>query len=113
MKKILFLLLLACCAALNAEDCVKNSDACTAGSKTMSPFLAASALPKQAAAAPVKRTALAGPAAAQAAAEPAQPQVPAPEAAKTSSSPLWLLFVGGGFVGLYFYLGGKRKKGKK
>ena len=31
MKKIILPLLLACCASLHAEDCAKNSDACSAG----------------------------------------------------------------------------------
>jgi hypothetical protein len=119
MKKIIFTLLLACCAALNAEDCSKSTDACTAGGKKtiLSPFLAASSQPLKAAPA-------AAPAVKAAPAVPPAPEVPAPAApaaapaplqdrAGNISSPLWLLLVGGGLAGLYFYLGGKKKKGKR
>ena len=114
MKKILLPLLLACCATLNAEDCAKNTDACTAGKKTIvSPFLAASARPLKTAE-PVKKDPAPRPAPLAApATAPVQAPVPAryPE---TSSSPLWLLLVGAGIAGLYFYLGGKKaKKAKK
>jgi len=121
MKKIIFPLLLACCSVLNAaEDCAKNTDACTAGKKTVvSPFLAASAQPvkkaKAAAITPAKKTAPEVKPAPQPAVEassvPAAAQAPAP--AGTTSSPLWLLLVGAGLAGLYFYLGGKNRKGKK
>ena len=119
MKKILLPLLLACCSALNAaEDCAKNADACAAGKKTIvSPFLAASAQPvkKAAAIVPAKKAAPAVQPAPQPAVEassaPAAAQVPAP--AGNTSSPLWLLLVGAGLAGLYFYLGGKNRKGKR
>lgn len=124
MKKILFPLLLACCSALNAaEDCSRSADACSAGKKTIvSPFLAASAQPRKAAPAPVAKKAAAVLPAPQAVAVSSSPaaaaapvQAPAPvlPPAKTTSSPLWLLLVGAGLVGLYFYLGGKNRKGKK
>ena len=119
MKKIFLPLLLACCSALYAvEDCAKNTDACTAGKKTVvSPFLAASAQPvkKAAAIVPAKKREPEIKAAPQPAVEasssPAAAQVPAP--AGNTSSPLWLLLVGAGLAGLYFYLGGKSRKGKK
>jgi hypothetical protein len=121
MKKIILPLLLACCSALNAaEDCAKNADACSAGKKTIvSPFLAASAQPAKKAAAPAvpaKKAASAAqpvqPAAAAAPADPAAAQAPVQDAGR-ASSPLWLLLVGAGLAALYFYLGGKNKKGKK
>lgn len=115
MKKIIFPLLLACCAVLHAEDCAKNSDACSAGSKPVSPFLAASAQPVKTTAAPaaVKPAPAVQPAQAPLAATAAVPApAPAPEAG-TSSNPLWLLFIGAVFAALYFYLGGKKKRGKR
>lgn len=116
MKKIIFPLLLACCATLHAEDCAKNSDACSAGAKHASPFLAASAQPVVTTAAPAAVKAAPAvrqvqPAQAPLAAPAAVP-APAPEAG-TYSSPLWLLFIGAVFAGLYFYLGGNKKRGKK
>lgn len=118
MKKILFPLLLACCLPLSAEDCAKSSDACSAGSKSSSPFLAASAQPAKTAAAPVvpaKKTAPVAQPAVPARTDSAADVIPAPEkeGAGKLSSPLWLLLVGGGLAGLYFYLGGKKKKGKR
>ena len=117
MKKIIFPLLLACCATLHAEDCAKNSDACSAGAKAVSPFLAASAQPvvttaaHAAAVKPAPVVPQVQPAQAPLAATAAVP-APAPEAG-TYSSPLWILFIGAVFAGLYFYLGGKKKRGKR
>lgn len=122
MKKILFPVLLACCSALNAaEDCAKNADACSAGNKTIvSPFLAASAQAQKAAPAPVpavKKPSLSVQPVQQVAVSTAvvPPAVPVSSQAgpRSVSSPLWLLLVGAGLVGLYFYLGGKSKKGKR
>jgi len=102
-----------------AADCPKNSDACSGGARSSSPFLAASlgAAVSEAKAAPVKTA----PAAAKAA--PAQApavQVSSVTAADTSapaagkvSSPAWLFLVAGGLAGLYFYLAGLPRKGKR
>ena len=118
MKKIILPLLLACCATLNAEDCAKNTDACSAGKKTIvSPFLAASAQPAKAAAAvPAKKAA--GPVRPAVSSAPAveasSATAPAPAASPVpASSPLWLLLVGVGLAALYFYLGGKNGKRKR
>ncbi len=120
MKKIILPILFACCATLNAQDCARNSDACSAGAKTaVSPFLAASAQPQKTA--PVQSTAAKKTAAVQPAplAVPATVQLPVtvpvelPAETGGVSSPLWLLLVGGGLAALYFYLGGKNKKGKR
>lgn len=113
MKKILLPLLLACCAPLNAEDCAKNSDACSSGAKAVSPFLAASAQPVKTTAAPAAvKPAPAVPPAQAPLASTAAVAVPAPETG-ASSNPLWLLFVGAGMAALYFYLGGRKKRGKR
>jgi len=101
-----------------AADCPKNSDACSGGARSSSPFLAASlGAAVSEAAAPVKTA----PAAAKAA--PAQApavQVSSVTAADTSapaagkvSSPAWLFLVAGGLAGLYFYLAGLPRKGKR
>lgn len=113
---------------LAAQDCGKNADACT-DSRPVSPFVAASragsapqARPAaKTAPAPVKTSALL-PAAAQPAAPqqaPAQAEA-APAAAPAAAgsqgamaSPGWLLFVAAGVTGLYFYLRGGARKGKR
>ncbi len=119
MKKIILPLLLACCVPLNAaEDCAKNADACSAGQKTVvSPFLAASAQPvKKAVIVMSKKREPEIKPAPQPAVETSSVTAAAPvqaPAGAPASSPLWLLLVGAGLAGLYFYLGGKSRKGKK
>ena len=116
----LLLVLLLPCAAAYAEDCAKNSDACSAANKKLSPFLEASAAeqkPPAPASGPLKRTSLRQaevrqPAIVPAPAEPAAPSA-APAASRNVSSPLWLLFVCGGVAGLYFYLRGGARRGRK
>lgn len=118
--KTLFLAFLFCCCAApvraeTAADCPKNSDACSGVRKDLSPFLAASAAepapaPRPAAARKVPAGVLTGipaPAAEVALSSAAAVSVPGPV---TFSNPLWLLFIGGGMAGLYFYLGGAAKK---
>jgi len=124
-KTALLLILLLPCAVFAAGDCAKNSDACSSGSKKLSPFLAASAAdPKTGAPAPgpLKQASLRQSTRRQAALVPEQVEIstPAaePEAAPAqdtaSSSPLWLVFVALGVAGLYFYLrGNARKRGRK
>jgi hypothetical protein len=123
MKLLLTLVLLFCglsgARAATTADCAKSTDACAASPKKLSPFLAASAaapaLPKET----VKEKALtANPAPAPAAMPVPTAPAPAPVAPAPSrrgtSSPLWLLFVGGSVAGLYFYLGaGERKRKRK
>jgi hypothetical protein len=116
MKKIIFPLLLACCSALYAaDDCAKNSNACSDGGKPVSPFLAASALPPPVPApAVVTKPAPASQAPAPAKAAPGPLPVPVPvQDSQKLSSPLWLLLIGAGFAALYFYLGGKSRKRKR
>ncbi|OGR43710.1 MAG: hypothetical protein A2X35_08600 [Elusimicrobia bacterium GWA2_61_42] len=119
MKTLLLALIFCCCAATaraeTAADCPKNSDACSGARKDLSPFLAASAaepapaprpaaLKKAPARVPAETLA---PAAEVALSSAAAASVPGPV---TFSNPLWLLFIGGGMAGLYFYLGGAAKK---
>ena len=115
MKKhlITLALLLSCTAAFAGTDCTKNSEACAAEAKKLSPFIEASlreSVPphtenaaKKTAAAPA--VAISSPAAAAG--------MPA-ETGGRLSSPAWLLLVLAGFTGLYFYLrGGIRKRRRK
>lgn len=119
MKIFAALLLPFLLSPVFAADCPKNSDACSGGAKSSSPFLAASlaapakaeakpAAVKAAPAAPAKSPVQA--AAVQASSAPAatQPVVPG-----GPSSPAWLLLVGGGLAGLYFYLSGGQRKAKR
>jgi hypothetical protein len=107
-------LLLFCLAPGRAADCSKNSDACSAARKDSSPFLAAAAtVPPTAQPSAVgrspDRSSPAAPAEAPvSAADAAVPSVPG-----TFSRPGWLIFIGGVVAGLYFYLGGGAKKGKR
>ena len=133
MKTILTALLLLAAAPLRATDpgCAQTADACSAKSGPVSPFTAASlreALPPAASAAGKTRAALrqaeaktakaAAPEPAPAAAPveapetPAAPAIPA-QAAAGLSNPLWLLFIGAGISGLYFYLAGPARKGRR
>ncbi len=129
MRKYLLLLTLFCAFAAPAPavDCSKNTDACSAGSKKLSPFVEASLgqnLPPPAPAAALKRKAVLkqGPAA-RPAEQAAPPREPVPASAPVRepgeqklSSPLWLGFIGGGLAMLYYYLAGgrrRRKGGKK
>lgn len=119
MKILAALLLPFLLSPVFAADCPKNSDACSGGAKSSSPFLAASlAAPAKAEAKPV--TVKAAPAApAKAPVQAAVVQVssgnaaPPPAAPAKSSSPAWLFVVGGGLAGLYFYLSRGSGKGKR
>ncbi len=111
MKKVFFTLaLLFCCSAAFAEaDCSKQ-DACSAGKKSLSPFVQASlreSVPPHIES-PAKRStaAAAGVSTAPAAGVPAEP-------GGKLSSPAWLLLVLAGFAALYFYLRGSEKRRKK
>lgn len=120
MKKYLLTLLLlpALAAAQTSSDCAKNLDACSSGSKKLSPFAQASlgepSPPAPVAARQHKAVLKAAPAPAvsssPAAVPPAEPPPPAPGGL---ASPLWLLFVGGALAGLYFYLQGGRRRGRR
>jgi Tfp pilus assembly protein FimV len=119
MKILTALLLTFLLAPAFAAPCPKNSDACSGGAKSSSPFLAASlaaAVNTEAKAAAVK-TAPAAPAKAPAQAAVVQvsssPAAIPPASPAKSSSPAWLFVVGGGLAGLYFYLAGGSKKGKR
>lgn len=130
MKKyfptLLLIPLLAAAAA--AEDCAKNADACSQSGKKLSPFVQAS-LREARTPDPAGK-----PGAALRQAPPAKPRAelkpaPVPSAAAVSSapaaaapaapakeglsSPLWLFFVAGSLAGLYFYLRGGTKRGRK
>ncbi|MDA8131555.1 MAG: hypothetical protein M0011_08640 [Elusimicrobia bacterium] len=127
MKTTLILALLLAAPALRAADpgCAKSADACSAGSKRTSPFVAASLrepLPPATSAAGKTRAAMrqAEPKPEKEAAKTPAPEpasAPAPEVpvsgAPGLSSPLWLLFIGTGVSGLYFYLSGPTRRGKK
>ncbi|MHB0994913.1 MAG: hypothetical protein ACYC2I_00945 [Elusimicrobiales bacterium] len=116
LKALALALLLPACAAA-AEDCAKNADACSAGRKTLSPFLAASAAEPEAAkpAPPLRKASLrqapvsTAPAAGEIPAAPAPAAAPGPQA----SSPAWVLLVIAGLAGLYYYLGGGRRRGRR
>lgn len=126
MKTLITLLFPLCFSVASAtpDDCAKNADACSSGNKKMSAFLAASAAepaPEAKPAAPVKKVPGKKTAAAKkdlpAEVAASSAPVPAPAAPRPAvggiSSPAWLLLVGGGLAGLYFYLGagaGKRRK---
>lgn len=115
LKALALALLLPACAAA-AEDCANNADACSAGRKTLSPFLAASAAEPEAAkpAPPLKKASLRQ-AAVSTAAVAEEVAAPAPAAAPgpRASSPAWLLPVIAGLAGLYYYLGGGRRRGRR
>jgi len=118
MKILTALLLPFLLSPVFAADCPKNSDACSGGSKSSSPFLAASlAAPAKAEAKAAVKAAPAAPAKAPVQAAAVQVSsgnaAPPPAAPAKSSSPAWLFVVGGGLVGLYFYLAGGPKKGKR
>lgn len=114
-KFIILALLLACQPAFAETDCSKTQDACAAGTKKMSPFVAASlreSTPPHSEAA-VKKASSPAVAASSAAIAPAPVGIPS-EAGGRLSSPAWLLLVIAGFTGLYFYLreGSKKRKRK-
>lgn len=130
MKKLSLLLLLALPAAVPAaDDCAKNADACAGGKKISSPFAAASLaelkqgrIKKEPELKPAPRRKApelkpapepAAQEAAPAASTAAAAELPAPAAAKELSSPFWLFFVGGSLAGLYFYLRGGARKGRR
>ncbi len=118
----LFLLLHPSCLVF-AQDCLKNSDACSAGTKKTLPFLRAAAAAEAKAAAREKAGKELKPGAARPSPAPDKSGAPAaevvsgtpvPEPGKeTISSPAWLLFVGAALAGLYFYLRANTKRGKK
>ncbi len=114
-KFIILALLLACPPAFGETDCSKTQDACAAGNKKISPFVAASLREStpphiEAAAKKVSSTAVA---ASSAAIAPVPAGIPV-EPGGRLSSPAWLLLVIAGFAGLYFYLreGKKKRKSK-
>lgn len=120
MKKYLITLLLlpALAGAQTPSDCEKNLDACSGGSKKLSPFVQASLGERQppAPAAALKHKAVlkAAPAPAVSSAPAAELPAERPEPARNGlSSPLWLVFVGGSLAGLYFYLQGGRRRGRR
>ncbi|MBI5743431.1 MAG: hypothetical protein HY952_02665 [Elusimicrobia bacterium] len=125
MKTLITLLLPLFFSAAYAtpDDCAKSADACSSGNKKMSAFLAASATepaPAVKPAAPVKKAAVKKPVlvkkelpAAVAVSSAPAPAPAAPQPADNGiSSPAWLLLVGGGLAGLYFYLGAGARKGR-
>ena len=105
------ILLLFCLAPARAVDCSKNSDACSAGQKKLSPFLAAAAAPVPPAAQPAAVGRV--PVQSRADAPVSTADAAVPSGPETFSNPGWLIFIGGAVAGLYFYLGGGAKKGKK
>ena len=126
MKKLTLLLLLALPVSAPADDsCAKNSDACSGGKKQFSPFAAASLSEMERAQdarrpelkpGPVKKEPELEPAPEKKAGAPqasAVPQAASAAAARELSSPLWLFFVGGSLAGLYFYLRGGSRKGRR
>jgi Tfp pilus assembly protein FimV len=118
MKILTALLLPFLLAPAFAAPCPKNSDACSGGSKSSSPFLAASlAAPAATEAKAAVKTAPAAPAKAPVQAAAVQvssaPAAIPPAVPAKSSSPAWLFVVGGGLAGLYFYLAGGSKNGKR
>jgi hypothetical protein len=124
MKTLITLLLPLFFSAAYAtpDDCAKSADACSSGNKKMSAFLAASAAepaPAVEPAAPVKKTAVKKPVLVkkEIPAAVAVSSAPAPAAQQPAdngiSSPAWLLLVGGGLAGLYFYLGAGARKGRR
>lgn len=118
---IVLALLLACPDAFAATDCSKNSDACAAGVKKLSPFEEASlreSAPPHAETASGKTAPQAIPAAGPASAASSSPvaavQPPLPPGPGGNlSSPAWLILVIAGFAGLYFYLRGGLKKRRR
>ena len=104
-------------SCLHAEDCAKNSDACSAGTKKLSPFIEASM--SGSSRAPVAQAGVKKREAAVKPAPAAAPEVPSAAPAVPSgqggniSSPAWLLLVAGGIAMLSFYLRGGNKKRKK
>lgn len=118
MKILAALLLPFLLSPVFAADCPKNSDACSGGAKSSSPFLAASlAAPAKAEAKPaVVKAAPAAPVKASVPAAAVQVSTAAavpPAVPGKCSSPAWLLLVGGGLAGLYFYLSGGQRKAKR
>ncbi len=112
---IILALLLACPPAFAETDCSKTQDACAAGNKKMSPFVAASlreSSPPHIEAA-AKKNSPPAVAASSAAIIPVTAGIPV-EPGGRLSSPAWLFLVIAGFTGLYFYLreGSKKRKRK-
>ena len=127
MKNHLLLLTLFCAFAAPAPagDCAKSTDACSAGSKKLSPFVEASlrqSLPPPAPVTARKHKAVLNqgptakvPAKAPEQAAPVSEPAPAPvnrPGEPKLSSPLWLGFIAGGLAGLYYYLSGGRRRRK-
>ena len=123
---VLALLLLLPAAAMSAEDCAKSSDACRGGARNLTPFLQAVAAAENGNAPATAKTpaekprakrqaAAPAPAAPAAAPDPVEVSTAAPAAAPQGgySSPLWLLFVGALLAGVYFYLSGGRRRGRR
>ena len=115
IKKIIFLsLLLAGPAAFADTDCSKNLDACSAGTKKLSPFVAASlreSTPPHIEA-PARKASPAAVASSSAAVPAVAADLPRETGGKLSS-PAWLFLVIAGFTGLYFYLREGTKKRKR
>ncbi|OGR66016.1 MAG: hypothetical protein A2X31_12410 [Elusimicrobia bacterium GWB2_63_22] len=118
--RVLTLLLLLPAFAYSAEDCAKNADACAASAKSASPFLQAAAAEPAPAPQPKKvsrrRVPALVPAAAStapAAVEVSSGALPAPAEKGAASSPLWLILVASGLLGLYAYLNGGRRRGRR
>lgn len=119
IRVLTLLLLLPVCAAA-AEDCAKNADACAASGKSASPFLQAAAAEPVPAPQPKKTARRRAPAlvpaavsTAPAAVEVSTGALPAPAEKGTASSPLWLILVASGLLGLYAYLNGGRRRGRR
>ena len=113
MRITALLLLLPLCAALpsssGAADCQNNSGSCSDGAKKQLPFLEAAQAAASAAAAEKKGPAAPAPAAA--AVQVSSAPATAPDSG--FSRPQWLIFVGAALAGLYIYLRGGVKKGRK
>jgi len=119
IRALALVLLLPVCAAA-AEDCAKNSDACAASAKPSSPFLQAAAAEPAPATEPKKVSRRRVPAlvpatvsTTQASVEVSTGALPAPAEKRSASSPLWLILVAAGLLGLYAYLNGGRRRGRR
>ncbi len=126
MKKYFLLAALLLASVPSWADCSKSTDACSAGNKKLSPFLAAAMLRDIASPAAAREHATADNSAPAAAAprsgrdtasapSPAPAAPPAAFAGDKLSSPLWLGFIAAGLAALYFYFAGppRRARGRK